>query len=117
MMLMMIVAAAGIWWFALPSATAHRFATAINQGRIEDAANLVWKANQDILLKRGEIRAAHASVKSLLNKDSLRGTRVVHLRITYGNDEHEIVFNYQLEANAVGVFLPKELRSSNYRQE
>ncbi len=105
--------AVAVWWLALPSATANRFASAINAKQYDEAANMfVVDGSNSMLTKWKPLVQAHAVPTELTLRDLLRGRRAIHLSVTYQNKFADIPGFFPLEADNRGIHLLNNIQSS-----
>ena len=105
--------AVAVWWLALPSATANRFASAINAQRYDEAAGMfVVDGANSMLTKWKPLVQAHAVPTKLTLRDLFRGRRAVNLSVTYQNKYADIPGFFPLEADNRGIYLLNSVQSA-----
>ena len=101
------LAAALVWWFALPTATANRFAKLVNNGKYDEAGKLFRIEGADSMLTDWKpIVEGHAVVTDLTAQDLVRGRRAIHLSVTYHQKYRaNIPGFFPLESDRQGIHL------------
>lgn len=114
-LLVTAIVAACVWWFALPTAMANRFARLVNNGKHEEAGELFRIDGASSMLTEWKpIVEAHAVVTNLTAQDLIRGRRAIHLSVTYHRKYSPgIPGFFPVEADRHGIYLLKNLKTSD----